>query len=138
MELKKMLTEALKNRFIANASVDAIEKEIFEIAEGLTYRKYRSVPLLADGLEFELEGVKARIRFFVSDLTPTKVSIELAYFCTSKLPKAKRERVEKARDTYNQKKYMEWDNYKISLWRELKYDVDIETVLSRNIRLSIR
>ncbi len=137
MELQKFLIEALQKRFSANATVKAIEKQITEIAEQTTLKKYKDNILFADGLEFELGGVNAQLSHWRDALTLDKVDLSLAYFCTSKLPKAKRERLQEVKDKYKQKKYMEWNNYKVAIWHELRYTIDIESVLSGNINLKI-
>jgi hypothetical protein len=138
MELQKFLIEALQKRFSANATVKAIEKQITEIAEQTTFKKYKDNILFADGLEFELGGVKARLSHWRDDLTLDKVELRLAYFCTSKLPKAKKERLQEVKYKYKEEKYMEGNNYKVAIWRELGYTIDIETVLSGNFNLEIR
>ena len=137
MELQKFLIEALQKRFSANATVKAIEKQITEIAEQTTLKMYKDNILFADGLEFELGGVNAQLSHWQEELTLNKVDLSLAYFCTSKLPKAKREKLQDVKDKYKEKKYMEWNNYKVAIWHELRYTIDIESVLSGNINLKI-
>lgn len=137
MELQNFLIEALKERFKANATIKAIEKQITEIAEKTTLKKYEDNILFADGLEFELSGVDAKLYHYRDDLTLNEVELRLAYFCTSKLPKAKRERLQEVKDKYKEKKYMEWNSYKVAIWHELRYTIDIESVLSGNINLKI-
>ena len=137
MELQKFLIEALQKRFSANATVKAIEKQITEIAEQTTFKKYKDNILFADGLEFELGGVEARLSHWRDDLTLDKVDLRLAYFCTSKLPKAKREKLKEVKDKYKKEKYMKWNNYKVAIWHELRYTIDIESVLSGSINLKI-
>jgi hypothetical protein len=138
MELQKFLIEAIQKRFSANATVKALEKKVELTAEQTTLSKYKSKILFADGLEFELGGVRASFSNWQDNLTLSKIDLRLAYFCTSKLPKAKREKLEKVKSTYEQEKYLEWNNYKIEIWKELSYTIDIESVLSGNINLSIK
>ena len=137
MELQKFLIEALQKRFSANATVNAIEKQITKIAEQTALDKYKDNILFSDGLEFELGGVNAQLSHWRDSLTLDKVDLRLAYFCTSKLPKAKREKLKEVKDKYKEKKYMEWNNYKIAIWHEIRYTIDIESVLSGNINLKI-
>lgn len=137
MELQKFLIEALQKRFSANATVKAIEKQITEIAEQTTFKKYKDNILFADGLEFELGGVKARLSHWRDDLTLDEVELRLAFFCKSKLPKEKREKLEQVKLRYEKDKYLEWNNYKIPIWKELCYSVELENVLSGNINLRI-
>lgn len=138
MELQKFLIEELQKRFSADATVKAIEKQIKKIAEQTTFKKYKDNILFADGLEFELGGVNAQLYHWEDSLTLKKVELRLAYFCTSKLPKAKREKLQEVKDRYKKDKYLKWNNYKVAIWHELRYDIDIEKVLSGNINLEIR
>lgn len=137
MELQNFLIEALKERFKANATVEAIEKKIKSIAESKTFEKYKNEKLLNDGMEFELVGVKASFYTYVSELKLNKVDLTLAYFCKSKLTKKKREKLEQVKLRYEKDKYLEWNNYKIPVWKELCYSVELENVLSGNINLRI-
>ena len=137
MELKKFLIEALQKRFSANATVNAIEKQITKIAEQTTLDKYKDYILFYDGLEFKLGGVNAQLSHWKDSLTLDKVDLRLAYFCTSKLPKAKREKLKEVKDKYKKEKYLKWNNYKVAIWHELRYTIDIESVLSGNINLKI-
>ena len=137
MELQNFLIEALKERFKANATVEAIEREILSIAESKTFEKYKSEILLNDGMEFELVGVKAIYYSFISDIKLNNVDLKLAFFCKSKLPKEKREKLEQVKLNYEKDKYLEWNNYKKPIWKELCYSVKLEDVLSGNINLLI-
>jgi len=137
MDLQKYLIEALQKRFSANATVNAIEKEIAKIAENTTFYKYYDTILFSDGLEFKLGGVNAKLSHFSDSLTLDRVHISLAYFCTSKLPKAKREKLKEVKDNYYGKKYMAGNTYKVAIWHELNYNIEIERVLSGNFNLKI-
>jgi hypothetical protein len=136
-ELQNFLIEALKERFKANATVNAIEEKIKSIAESKTFEKYKSEKLLNDGIEFELVGVKARFYTYDSDIKLNNVDLRLAFFCKSKLPKEKREKLEQVKLKYIRDKYLESNNYKIPIWKELCYSVELENVLSGNINLRI-
>jgi len=137
MELQNFLIEALKERFKANATVEAIEEKIKSIAENKTLEKYKSEKLFNDGMEFELIGVEASFYTYDSDIKLNKVDLRLAYFCKSKLPKEKREKLEQVKAKYEKEKYLDWNNYKIPIWKELCYSVELEKVLSGNINLRI-
>ena len=137
MELQNFLIEALKERFKANATVEAVEKKIESIAENKTLEKYKAEKLFNDGMEFELIGVKASFFTYNSDIKINKVDLRLAYFCKSKLPKEKREKLEQVKAKYEKEKYLDWNNYKIPIWKELCYSVELENILSGNINLRI-
>lgn len=137
MELKEFLIEAIKERFKADTTLRAIEKKIREMAEERTFEKYKSKILINDEMEFELIGV--RTQFYTHDLDNEldKVRIRLAFFCKSKLPKNKREHLEKVKENYKKEHWLEYNNYKFPIWKELDYRVKIEDVLSNNINLLI-
>ncbi len=137
MELQEILQDALRKRFKQNAIIKAIEKEIKDMAEKTTLNKYKDNILFVDGLEFELGGVKAHVSHWGDCLTLNEVELRLAYFCKSKLPKEKREKLKKVKDKYKESDYLEWNTYKIAIWRELMYTIDIENILSGEINLSI-
>ena len=137
MELQNFLIEALKERFKANATVEAIVRDIEDIAEEKTFEKYKSQKLFNDGMEFELVGVRASLNTYKSSIKPNSVYLRLAYFCTSKLPKEKREKLEYVKLKYEENGYLEWNNYKTPIWKELCYNVEIENILSGNINLRI-
>ena len=137
MELENFLIEAVKERFKIQASIDAIENKIKYIAERETFKKYNSEILINDGMEFELLGVKANFDTYETDIELEEVNISLAFFCKSKLPKNKKEHLEKVKEKYRINKHLEYNNYKIPIWKELDYSVKVEDVLSDNINLLI-
>lgn len=137
MELQNFLIEALKERFKANATIEAIEEKIKSIAESKTFEKYKNKILLNDGMEFELIGVNSSFYTYCSDIRPKRVDLNLVFFCKSKLPKKKREKLEQIKLRYKKEKRLEWSNYKIPIWKELCYSVELENVLSGNINLII-
>ena len=137
MELQNILIEALKDRYKANALVRAIEKKIEQIAEGSVFEKYKTKIHSKDGMEYKLGGVRASVYTCESDVRLPMVDLKLAYFCKSKLPKNKREKLEQVILDYNNKKYLKWCYYNIPAWKELHYRVSIEKVLSNDIDLRI-
>lgn len=138
MDLQNFLTEVLKERFKASATINAIQKQVEEMAERSTFEKYKDKPLFKNEMEFELIGVRATFWSYSEDLKIRNIDIWLAYFCKSKLPKAKRERLQKVKDSYKEDHHLEWSNYKIPIWEEHRYSVELENVLSGNINLHIK
>jgi hypothetical protein len=137
MELQKFLIEALKDRFKTNATVEAIEGKIKSIAEHKTFEKYKNVLLFNDGMEFELVGVKAYFFHYKQDIELNNINLDLAFFCKSKLPKQKKEKLEEVKLRYERDKILDGNIYKIPIWKRLSYDVKLENVLSGNINLKI-
>ncbi len=140
MELENVLLEAIKDRFIANSTIRAIEVKIEKIAKENTLLKYKDKILIADDLEFELYDVRAKISIPCDSLELEKVNLSLFYFCKSKLPKVKREKIESMKSYYDKRKQLLY-NYscKVQLWRALYYEIDIKQILSGdyNLRLDL-
>ena len=137
MELQEILLEEMQKRFKANATIKAIENKIKEIAEYAIFKKYKSEMIYSHGLKYELGGVAAFIHSNERDIYLSEINLRLAYFCTSKLPKAKREKIEEVKYIFREEKYLVGNNYKIELWKELRFSIDIESLLSGNIDLLI-
>jgi hypothetical protein len=135
MDLQNFLTEALKERFKANVIVENIENEIKSIAEFKTFEKYKDKKLFNDGMEFELIGVRAIC--YIYRLKISKVELNLAYLCISKLPKNKRLKMEQQKIKYEKERFFDWCYYKIPLWKILTYSIELENILSGNINLLI-
>ena len=137
MEFQNFLKEAIEKRFSADATVKALEEKVKTIAEHLIMAEYKDKILFNDGLQFKLVGVKANFWNTTESLTLSKVDVVLAYFCVSKLPKAKREKLAEAKDNYERNGWLFYNNYKVPIWKDLRYSIGIEQVLSGNINLDI-
>jgi hypothetical protein len=138
MEIISLLNEQIKKRFLANSAIEAIESKVRFTTKSLILKKYKEKKLLKNGLEFELIGVKVNFNNWRSDsLSVSKIDVELAYFCTSKLPKHKREKLEKVKKYYLENERLEWNNYEIPIWEGLNYTLQLEDVLKGNINLRI-
>ena len=137
LKLQTLLIEALEDRFKVDATINAIRERIICIAETKTFEKYKNVIAFRYGLEFELIGVKAYYYPYSSELEPHEVDLELAFLCKSQIPKAKKEKLEKVKLEYERYKCLPENNYKIPIWHDLCYRVELEKVLSGNINLCI-
>lgn len=138
MELKKLLSKALQKRYIASATINHIEGQIKKAAEEITFDNYYEERLYLDDLEYKLERVHAHLYLHWRSTTlDDRVYLSLWYFCSSKLPKAKRERVKKVKEECRLRNYIPPSNHKPPLWYELKYSIDIEDVFAKDISLLI-
>lgn len=137
MELQNIYLEALKDRYKANATVKAIEEKIKETAEGMAFEKYKTVILANDGMEYELGGVRASFYTDENYVSPPLVDLRLAYFCKSKLPKKKREKLEQVKLKYKKGESLEWCYYAVPAWKALGYSVSVKDILFNNINLCI-
>lgn len=136
--IEELLIKELHKRFAASAVIESLEDKVQRIAELLIKDKYSDTPLFNDGLEYKFEGVNVRFsNWDTGSLNIQDAEVSIAYFCVSKLTKAKRERIEKVKSKYKKRKHLEWSNYKIPIWKELNYTIRLENILSNNINLRI-
>ena len=138
METIKFLNQKIQERFSSIATVNALEEKIRKQVERKTTELYINTPLFRDNLEFELIGVKSQ---FWSDSSSvscnSEIEIELAFICKSQLPKDKRKRVLEVQKKYKENNWLEWNTFKIPLWHQLTYTLEIEKALSGEINLDI-
>jgi hypothetical protein len=137
MELKSFLLEALKERFKADTTVRAIEKEIEKVAKNKTFKKYRNVTLVNDGMEFELIDVKARLFTYDSDIIAREINLQLYFFCKSKLPKRQTEKLKQIKEVYERDGYLPCNYYKKPIAKQLYYSVDLDKIISGEFNLVI-
>jgi len=135
MELINFLIEAQKERFKAAAAVEAITKKIIEKVEREMFEKYKNKTLFDNGMEFELIGVTVYFSIWEDYLHVPDVDLSLVFFCKSKLPKIKREKLESVKKRYKETKHLEWSNHKNPLWMSISYDVELEKLLSGKLNL---
>ena len=138
MEIISTLNEQIKNRFIANSAIEAINEKVKSFTKEIILKKYKQKKFIKNGLEFELIDVIVYFDNWRNDsLLISKIQIELAYFCISKLPKHKRERLEKAKEYLLKNKRLPWSNYDIPIWIGLEYHLDLKNVLKEELNLII-
>ena len=137
MEIKTILSQSITERFKADCVIRNLQQRICNMAESKTEEKYQDKKFTADGLEFELIGVNAI--FHVYDIRIPNVELRLGFAVSSKnkLPKEKRQKVEKVKEDYKRKHLLEWNNYKVELWKEFRYEVELDKILSGDINLQI-
>lgn len=135
MDTLQLLKDAMQERFKSDSVVKRLEKMIEKLAEEKIFIKYKDKKIIRNGMHFELIGVKAS--FYVLDIEIKDVDVKLAFITSSKLPKVKRDKVEEVKSKYLEKKHLEWNNFKVALWEELRYEVELEKVLSGAINLEV-
>lgn len=135
MDLLKIYSEAVKDRFSAALVVKGIEKEICKLSEKMVYDKYVKGIIHIDNYELELGGVRCTLSSYDDDLCIEQIHVCLTYFCISKLPKDKREKLEIVKGIYKDRHRVGYCNYKIPAWRELWYKLNVEDILCGNVNL---
>ena len=135
MDILQLLKDSIQDRFKADSVVKRLEKMVETIAEEKTTEKYKGKKIVRNGMDFELIGVKAS--FHIWDTEIKEVEISMAFIASSKLPKVKRDKIEEAKRKYKDKGYLEYNNFKVPLWEELQYEVELHNVLSGNINLNV-
>lgn len=133
--IQSALTDSLKEEFKIRLTLQAIQQEIEESTKESVLYKYKDSVLKRDDMEFEFVGVKTS--FDVHHYSEKPVSIRLMYICKSKLPKDKREKVEKIKKDYLEGNHIYSSNLKIPLWHQLHYWVTLEKAYSGDIKLNL-
>lgn len=136
MDLLKLLSESLEESFKISAIIARTKEAIQSKVSGIVYDKYRGVSIFNEGLEYKLTGVDVSVGYSYS-YNVDFIKVKLVYFCVSKLPKHRRERVQKVRRDYLDDKGLQWNTYKIPLWNYLEYILKPEDALAGNINLKI-
>lgn len=136
-DLKQFLIDSLKKRFEAESTTTAICKEISRLAKKKTLEKYHDEILSRNGMTFELIEVDCNYNCYFVVIEPPKVEITLHYFCNSKLPKKQQERLNRAKAKYNIDKRFPWDGNVTSPWTSLRYNVELDLIISGEFKLDI-
>jgi len=134
--LQSIITDCLKEEFKTYLTFQAIREEVESNTKESILYKYKDSILSRDGMEFEFIGVK--VSFDVHAPSEKSVSIRLIYTCKSKLPKDKREKVEKTKKDYLEGNSIYRSNLKIPLWHDLYYNISLEKAYLGDIRLNIK
>lgn len=137
MEIEKFLEEALKERFKTISVVNALEEKIKNKVEVNVFNRYKDKIIYANDLEYKLYKVKASLNHWNNEILLKDVSITLAYFCVSKLPKRKRDRIEKCKQYFDKCGRTEWSNFKTPIWSSLYYELSIKKLLKGDFNLQL-
>jgi hypothetical protein len=138
MEIISLLNRSIEDRFKADCVVKTLEKKIEEIVKKKVFEQHKNTRIIRSDNELTLLGVT--VFFDVYGLEKSKVDIRLAYIVSEsiKLPKNKREQVEKTKKEYGVNgRRLPWNNYNIPLWEELIYQIELEEALSDEISLLV-
>lgn len=131
----KILQEALIERYKANSIVESLQSKIISQVERLVYNKYKEVSIFRDEMEFELVGVDCYLDHHSYSFELEDIRISLHYLCKSKLPKAKREKLEEYRQAYK-KGFSIYDNSKKPVYLALHYRINLEKAVEGNFTLN--
>ena len=138
MELKELLLESIQDRFFAHVKIKAIEKKIETDLDKKLFEKYKNTSYFKDGMNFKLIKVSSHLgNWSSSSLEINKVGVRLFFITTSKLPKKKRERLDKSVEHLNKHGSFEWNNFKVPIWETLCYNLELDQVLEDKISLEI-
>lgn len=135
--LQSFLKEELQKRFTAHRTVVATEELIASNLKKDILEKYKNKIIFAHSLEYSLFDVQ--LSFSNSVLNPmlSEFNIRLIYFCSSKVPKDKRVRIEKAKKTYKNEGFLEWSNFKTPLWHRLDYSAMLNDFINDNFEFNL-
>jgi len=138
MSTESLLKEQIEKRFLANSAIEAIEKKVELITKKLILDKYQKQHLFKNELEFELVDVRVAFsNWGIYNLDVGNIEVELAYFCISKLPKNKMEKLKQGKEFYLKYKHLQWSTYSIPLWEGLRYSLTLQDILKGYVNLEI-
>ena len=138
MDTESLLKEQIEKRFLANSAIEAIEKKVELITKKLILDKYQKQHLFKNELEFELVDVRVAFsNWGIYNLDVGNIEVELAYFCISKLPKNKMEKLKQGKEFYLKYKHLQWSTYSIPLWEGLRYSLTLQDILKGYVNLEI-
>lgn len=136
MDIIQCLSNAREERIKATSVVNELEETIRKMAQEKTFKKYQFHKITRNKMEFELFDVKARYDTYFK--LEKEISITLIYTVCSKLPKVKRERLDRFKAQFNENGYAESNYYfKFPIWEELDYKVDLDAVLNDRYSLAV-
>lgn len=133
IELKKAIVE----RFKLNAYILELEKTIENHANEFTFQKYKGTIIIRGGLQYELFAVKAQSYTWTNEIEPNNVKLALIYTIISKIDSHQKKALLKAKDKFNNDKYMGWYDGKKKLWIEENYEIEPELIMNDEINLRI-
>ena len=139
MELKELLLKSIQDRFFAEVKIKAIEKKIETNLNKKLFEKYKNTSYFKYGMNFKLIKVSSELgNWSSSRLEINEVEVNLFFITTSKLPKNKRERLNKAVEYLDKNGRFEWNSFKIPIWETLCYNIELDKLLEDNVNLQIR
>ncbi len=132
-EYNKLRIESFK----AVSARNELEKTIGLSVSEYLLKKYKDETLLRNGLEYKLAHSSVTLNAYSILNTPT-LNITLGYFCSSKLPKYKRERLKGIIAKYEDNgRFPYWDSFKIPVSEMLHYKATLNEYLNGNLSLKI-
>lgn len=137
MNLEKLLKKSLEERFLASTSVDAIEDKIKSLAKKLVIKKYEDSNITRGDMDYKFYGVSTDMYHNAHELDVNTVRVSLTYLCTSKLTKVKREKLAKAKASWDENNYA-YDGSKYPVVIELRYDVEVKTLMGGEVFLILK
>lgn len=142
MEIVKFLEETAIESIKADAAFNAIRKNIQSRVNNLTYSKCYKDKFMKDGMEYEFYKSFSNINeWHLKEKGKCEIEISFLYFCISKLPKIKREKIERQkrvqRDISDEICSMTHDSAK-PLWYSFQFTVDIREALYEDLDFNCR
>lgn len=138
MDLYSLYTKSLAKYQKHLAIIQSLDGAVRDNVKRYYYNKYHGTTIRRDGLEFELLDVTVSFGTTYYDITEIgMVRIRLDFICKSKLPKAKADRVKKAKQFYNKWTLFPANYSKIPLWHDLDYQLSLDQALCSKPDLKI-
>src|SRR6478752_2857839 len=104
MDIIKLLEEAIGQSFKYYSVVEALGKQIAEIARVQVFKKYKDKKIFRNAIEYELYHAVSSMSFSPDDLSMPEVNIRLVYTVTSqtKLTRSQKDKLKRAKERFEE------------------------------------
>lgn len=135
----KILNKLLLKRFEHSTAIKSIAKNLSDKISTNVFDRYKDNIILQNNMTFKLLGVSCSDDFYYyTDIyTVKKIGIRLSYVCTSKLPKDKRENLERAIESYKKDKYFGCNPYKVPIYFSLGFNINSDKLINNTYNLDL-
>jgi len=139
MNITSLLEKEIATVISAQATIDKFCKDICRRTKKNVWNKHADATHIRDGHKYRLFYVQTRLDISTSDITSEmrKVDVTLYMETLEKLPKAKRIKLEEAKEMIEEKDATWYrDNYNIPIIIELCYHIEIQKALTGEFNLT--
>lgn len=133
----ELLQQAVIDKYKANCLLDQMVSDIKDVVKNRAWQKYALSKIRRDGMDFKLINTKAW--FYPSFPELGKIQLSLFFIVEDEMqvPKNKRETLNRAKEALQQSQFYR-NNYKVELWFDLSFDIELDRAISGDYNLSLK
>lgn len=130
-----MYKKAIRAKFKTDLLVKGLENEICSYVRRIVLNDYKGVEVISNEVKYQIHDV--RVNFAYNKIgTPPVVYVTPVLFCSSKLPKAKLEILNKIKQDYEETNRLPDNKYKKPpLYKRFYFEFGLQSILDENYRL---